>query len=217
VGPDVFIPIAESSGQIVEIGRWVLERACRQVAAWHAQGHLLSVAVNVSGRQLDHDRLIGDVCSALHGAELDPSWLTLEITETTLMRDPDATAERLAALKDLGVRIAIDDFGTGYSSLSRLHQFPLDYLKIDSGFVAGMSERTEDAVIVSCVLALARGLGVRTIAEGIEEGSQLEQLAASGCEYGQGWLWSPAVPFDEALAMVATGRAFRKAVVTSTT
>jgi predicted signal transduction protein with EAL and GGDEF domain len=203
VGPDVFIPIAENSGLIVEIGRWVLEQACHQVAAWHAQGHHLSIAVNVSGRQLDHDRLIGDVCSALHGAELDPSWLTLEITETTLMRDPDATAERLTALKDLGVRIAIDDFGTGYSSLAYLRQFPVDTLKIDRSFIQSLGSSEESAALIHTLIELGRTLALETLGEGIEDRAQLEHLQQAHCDSGQGYLFARPLDPDALTAFLA--------------
>jgi diguanylate cyclase (GGDEF)-like protein len=196
VGPDVFIPIAETSGLIVEIGRWVLGQACRQVAGWHEQGFPVSIAVNVSGRQLDHDRLIGDVRDALRDAELDPSWLTLEITETTLMRDPEATARRLAALKDLGVRIAIDDFGTGYSSLAYLRQFPVDTLKIDRSFVQSLGSSEESAALIHTLIELGRALALETIGEGIEDRVQLEHLQSAHCDSGQGYLF--ARPLDPA-------------------
>ena len=139
IPPDVFIPIAEANGLIVAIGRWVLQQACQQAARWHAQGHPLAISVNVSGRQLDHDELIDDVQDALDAAGLDASALTIEITETALMKDPKAAAERLNTLKALGVRIAIDDFGTGYSSLSYLRQFPVDAIKIDRSFINTIS------------------------------------------------------------------------------
>ncbi len=218
IPPSEFIPVAEEWGLIGQLGRQVLEDSCRAVRAWAeaAPDRAPKVAVNVSGDQLADPSFPDMVRGVFEQFGVTGDQICIEVTETILI-EADIAAAALWKLKETGVEIAIDDFGTGYSSLSRLHQFPLDYLKIDSGFVAGMSERTEDAVIVSCVLALARGLGVRTIAEGIEEGSQLEQLAASGCEYGQGWLWSPAVSFDEALGMVATGQPFRKAVVTSAT
>jgi EAL domain-containing protein (putative c-di-GMP-specific phosphodiesterase class I) len=162
------------------------------------------VAVNVSARQLSDPGFPAMVREVLVETGAPASGLCVEVTESTLI-DVDVAAAALWRLKDEGIEIAIDDFGTGYSSLSRLHRFPLDYLKIDRAFVAGMCERREDVVIVSCVLALAKGLGVRAIAEGIESGSQLEQLVTAGCEMGQGWLWSPAVPAGEALALVRAG------------
>jgi diguanylate cyclase (GGDEF)-like protein len=190
VGPDQFIPIAESSDLILPIGRWVLQTACRQLAAWHARGHMISVAVNVSGRQLDHDRLVDEVREALREAGLAPSWLTLEITETALMTDPDATAHRLAALKRLGVRIAIDDFGTGYSSLAYLRQFPVDTLKIDRSFVQTIGSSRESIALIHTLIELGKSLRLETLGEGIEDRAQLEHLQRAQCDSGQGYLFA---------------------------
>jgi diguanylate cyclase (GGDEF)-like protein len=203
VSPVDFIAVAEETGMILPLGIKILTDACRALGSWidASPGREVSVAVNVSGRQLSDPGFPAAVRSVLEETGVPASRLCLEVTETSLV-DADVAAGALWELKELGVDIAIDDFGTGYSSLSRLHRFPLDFLKIDRSFVSGMSHRTEDAVIVSCVLALARGLGVRTIAEGIEEESQLEQLAAAGCEFAQGWLWSAAVPLDRATDLV---------------
>ena len=134
--PDDFIPLLEETGLIVEVGRWVLREACRQGAAWREDGYPIGIAVNVSARQLDTDEFIDDVQAALSDSGLEPAALTLEITETTLMRNAEETARRLSAIKELGVRIAIDDFGTGYSSLAHLQQFPVDALKIDRSFIS---------------------------------------------------------------------------------
>ena len=139
LAPDSFIPIAEASGSIVPIGRWVLQEACRQAARWRDQGCPLAISVNVSARQLDRDELVTEVADALTETGLDPTMLMLEITETALMQDVDAAADRLRQLKPLGVRLAIDDFGTGYSSLGYLRQFPVDALKIDRSFIAGIA------------------------------------------------------------------------------
>jgi diguanylate cyclase (GGDEF)-like protein/PAS domain S-box-containing protein len=203
VSPVEFIPIAEECGLIGRLGRVVMEDACRALRSWldiSPDGHI-KVAVNVSARQLSDPGFPTMVRDVLVETGAPASGLCVEVTESTLI-DVDVAAAALWRLNEEGIEIAIDDFGTGYSSLSRLHRFPLDYLKIDRSFVAGMCEHREDVVIVSCVLALAKGLGVRAIAEGIESGAQLEQLAAAGCEMGQGWLWSPAVPVGEALALV---------------
>ena len=203
VPPDEFIPIAEESGLVARLGNDVLEDSCRALRGWLDDDptRALKVAVNVSARQLSDPTYPESVQRALEKARVPAEAVCLEVTESALI-DADVAATSLWELKEAGVEIAIDDFGTGYSSLSRLHRFPLDYLKIDRSFVAGMSHRPEDAVIVSTVLSLARGLGIKTIAEGIEEESQLDELAASGCEFGQGWLWSPAVPLPEADAIV---------------
>jgi diguanylate cyclase (GGDEF)-like protein len=188
IEPETFIPIAEASGLIVPIGRWVLTQACEQGAAWHAEGHKIGVSVNVSGRQLDHDELIDDVRDALDSTGFDPHALTLEITETTLMHDADATARRLAALKELGVSIAIDDFGTGYSSLAYLRQFPVDALKIDRSFISGVANSEESAALIHSVVRLGKSLNLKTLAEGIENNAQLTALQEQQCDHGQGFL-----------------------------
>jgi diguanylate cyclase (GGDEF)-like protein len=188
--PIEFIPIAEESGLILPIGRWVLQEACRQAATWHEQGHQIGMAVNVSGRQLDHDDLIKDVRRAVEQSGLDPASLTLEITETTLMRDAQATAQRLWKLKQLGVRIAIDDFGTGYSSLAYLRQFPVDALKIDRSFIGGIASSKESAALIHTLVQLGKTLQIETLAEGIEEQIQLKTLQREHCDHGQGFLFS---------------------------
>jgi diguanylate cyclase (GGDEF)-like protein len=190
IPPVEFIPIAEESGLIVSIGRWVLDEACRQAATWHRQGHPIGMSVNVSGRQLDHDELIEDVRNALEQSGLDPDALTLEITETTLMRDAEATAQRLRELKQLGVRIAIDDFGTGYSSLAYLRQFPVDALKIDRSFIGGIAASKEAAALIRTLVQLGKTLQIETLAEGIEDQIQLETLQREHCDHGQGFLFS---------------------------
>jgi diguanylate cyclase (GGDEF)-like protein len=188
--PVEFIPIAEESGLILPIGRWVLEEACRQAAIWHRQGHRIGMSVNVSGRQLDRNELIEDVRRALQQSGLDPASLTLEITETTLMRDAEATAQRLRELKQLGVRIAIDDFGTGYSSLAYLRQFPVDALKIDQSFIGGIAASEESAALIHTLVQLGKTLQIETLAEGIEEQVQLKTLQREHCDHGQGFLFS---------------------------
>jgi diguanylate cyclase (GGDEF)-like protein len=190
VSPEEFIPIAEESGLIVPIGRWVLEEACRQVALWHRQGFEIGVAVNVSACQLDDDSLIEDVRRTLEASGLDPAVLTLEITETALMRDAKATAGRLVLLKQLGVLIAIDDFGTGYSSLAYLRQFPADVLKIDRSFVTGIATSDESAALIHTLVQLGKALHIETLAEGIEDQAQLETLQREHCDHGQGFLFS---------------------------
>jgi diguanylate cyclase (GGDEF)-like protein len=190
IAPDVFIPIAEHSGLILPIGRWVLHTATLQAAAWRAQGHELSISVNVSGRQLDHDELVDDVRSALAESGLEPSALTVEITETALMKDPEATARRLTAIKALGVRVAVDDFGTGYSSLAYLRQFPVDTLKIDRAFVQGIASSKESAALIKTLIELGKSLNLETLGEGIEDLAQLEHLQRANCDSGQGFLYA---------------------------
>jgi EAL domain-containing protein (putative c-di-GMP-specific phosphodiesterase class I) len=168
----------------------VLREACRQAAAWHAQGHRLGMAVNVSARQLDSDQLIEDVERALAESGIEPTLLTLEVTETTLMRDPQATAGRLRALKRLGIRIAIDDFGTGYSSLAYLRQFPADALKIDRSFIGDIASSEQSTALIHTLVQLGKALHIETLAEGIEDQVQLRTLQREHCDHGQGFLFS---------------------------
>jgi len=188
VAPDAFIPIAEDTGLIVPIGRWVLIEACEQAGRWHRLGNPLGMSVNISGRQLERDDLGDHVQEALAMSGLPPSFLTLEITESTLMRDTEATIRRLRFLKDLGVRLAVDDFGTGYSSLAYLRQFPVDALKIDRSFIAGIAESSESGALIHTLIHLGKTLGMETLAEGIEEQAQLEHLQREHCDTGQGFL-----------------------------
>jgi predicted signal transduction protein with EAL and GGDEF domain len=188
ISPTEFIPVAEGNGQIVEIGRWVLDQACRRAATWQAHGFPVGVAVNVSASQLERDEFLKEVVGALRQARLDAGALTLEITETLLMRDPGAAADRLRALKRLGVRIAIDDFGTGYSSLAYLRQFPVDELKIDRSFVSGIASSTEAAALMHTLIQLGKTLGIETLGEGIEDHWQLARLRREDCDSGQGFL-----------------------------
>lgn len=204
VMPDQFIPAAEESGLIIPIGRWVLVEACRQAAAWHGAGHPLAIAVNVSGRQLDGSAdLVEDVRTALTGSGLPASSLTLEITETMLMRDPTRSADRLHALKALGVRVAIDDFGTGYSSLAYLKQFPVDALKIDRSFISGIAESPEGGALIHTLVQLGKTLGIETYAEGIEDHSQLRHLQAEECDSGQGYLFARPLSPEALEALIA--------------
>ena len=190
IPPDAFIPIAEDSGLIVPIGRWVLEQACLQGAAWHAQGHALNISVNVSARQLERPEFVEEVHAALHDSGLDPAALTLEITETVLMRKPETTALLLAELKGLGVRIAVDDFGTGYSSLAYLRQFPVDSLKIDRTFITGLALSSEAHALTHTLIQLGKALGLQTLAEGVEQHSQVRALQLEGCDLAQGFLFA---------------------------
>ncbi len=207
VPPDEFIPIAEENGLIVAIGRWVLQQACQQGARWQAQGHPLTIAVNVSGRQLDHDELIDDVQHALETAGLDPAALTIEITETALTKDPHAAAGRLKTLKALGVRVAIDDFGTGYSSLSYLRQFPVDAIKIDRSFINTISTSKESTALIHTLVQLGKTLGLQTLGEGIEHQTQLRHLQAEHCDQGQGFLYSRPLNPDQIDQFLALNQA----------
>ncbi len=190
VQPDDFIPLLEETGLITEIGGWVLDRACTQGAAWRAAGHPIGIAVNVSARQLDTDQLIEDVQGALGRSGLPPEALTIEITETTLMRNVQETIRRLTAVKELGVRIAIDDFGTGYSSLAHLQQFPVDALKIDRSFITGLRHNKEGETLIHTLVQLGKALSIETFAEGIEEQHELTLLRGEECDSGQGFLFA---------------------------
>ncbi|HVA03519.1 MAG TPA: EAL domain-containing protein [Acidimicrobiales bacterium] len=190
VPPDQFIPMLEDSGLIVDVGRWVLFEACRQAAQWHRRGFKLSMSVNVSMRQLEIHAFVDHIKEALAETGLDPTTLVIEITESTLMRDADATVRRLREIKDLGVQVAIDDFGTGYSSLAYLRQFPVDALKIDRSFIAAMADSPESGALIHTLVELGRTLGLETLAEGIEDNDQLAKLQAEQCDRGQGFLFS---------------------------
>jgi diguanylate cyclase (GGDEF)-like protein len=191
--PDMFLDIAEETGAIVPFGHWVLRRVCAQMAWWqeHYPGSApATVAVNVSSRQLADPQLIGTVRQALADTALDPRMLWLEITETSVMQDPQLVVETLAELKRLGVGVALDDFGTGYSSLAYLKRFPIDALKIDQSFVDGMTHEPRDRMIVSAVVSLAHALGLLAVAEGVETAEQLAELRHLRCDFAQGYLWS---------------------------
>jgi EAL domain-containing protein (putative c-di-GMP-specific phosphodiesterase class I) len=211
VGPDRFVPVAEGSGLIVPIGRWVLDEATRTAARWQ-RGHPgtpLSMAVNVSPRQLASSSFPGDVAAALADSGLAPSSLTLEITETALVTDPDAVAERLAELRRMDVRIALDDFGTGYSSLSYLRQFPVDVLKIDRSFVRLLSGSDEDAAIVHGIVQLGRTLHLEGVAEGVEDEDQRDRLRDERCHLAQGYLFSRPLEAADAERALAPDGALR--------
>jgi diguanylate cyclase (GGDEF)-like protein len=190
VEPGDFIPLLEETGMIVEVGRWVLNQACRQGAAWHESGYEVDVAVNVSARQLDTDELVEDVDVALQESGMRPQALTIEVTETAIMRNAEDTARRLAAVKDLGVRIAIDDFGTGYSSLAHLQRFPVDSLKIDRSFISALADGREAEQLIRTLVQLGKALSLETHAEGIERHQELEILREQNCEGGQGFLFA---------------------------
>jgi diguanylate cyclase (GGDEF)-like protein len=188
VEPDEFIPILEQNGQIREVGRWVLREACTQMAAWHARGDTLDVSVNVSGRQLDDDVVVAHIRDALDVSGLDATALIIEVTETALMRNAEKTAQRLRAIKELGVRIAVDDFDTGYSSLAYLQQFPVDCLKIDRSFTSAISTSPESRALIGTLVQLGKDLGLKTLAEGVETTAEMDQLRAEHVNEAQGFL-----------------------------
>jgi diguanylate cyclase (GGDEF)-like protein len=191
IAPDVFIPLAERSGLIVELGVWILDAACRQLLAWHREGHPVQMSVNLSAAQFCNMRLVEDIKACLEKYALPSRYLTLEITESTAMQDVEHSMRMLRQLRALGVRLSIDDFGTGYSSLAYLKRLPASELKIDRNFVQGLCEGQEDAAIVSAIIALGKTLGLTVIAEGVETREQQEFLARQGCDILQGYLLGP--------------------------
>jgi len=202
VQPDDFIPLLEETGLITEIGAWVLREACAQGVRWRESGHPIGIAVNVSARQLDADSFVTVVQSTLKESGLEPDALTIEITETALMRDAAATAKRLTAVKALGVRIAIDDFGTGYSSMAHLQQFPVDALKIDRSFITQMTHNQEGETILHTLVQLGKALSIETLAEGIERAHELSLLQTERCDSGQGFLFARPLDADDTAAFL---------------
>jgi diguanylate cyclase (GGDEF)-like protein len=197
LAPDEFIPILERTGQIREVGAWVLDQACAQMAAWHEQGIAIHVSVNVSGRQLDDDKIVEDIQHALLSTGLRPDWLTIEVTETALMRDTESSVQRLRAIKELGVSVAVDDFGTGYSSLAYLQQFPVDCIKIDKSFTSAMANSAESEALIRTFVQLGKDLGLTTLAEGVETTGEMDMLRADNVDEAQGYLFArPLRPDD---------------------
>jgi len=204
VPPGEFLTVAEETGLMVTIGRWVLHDACQQAATWPDSGDgFPSISVNLAPRQLESETLVGDVESALTRSGLDAGRLILEITEGEIMLHPDMALARLRELKALGVRVAIDDFGTGYSSLSHLQYFPVDELKIDRSFVSRMEDGEREASFVRTMLSLAHSIGVEVVAEGIERDTQEQALTELGCHTGQGYLFSRPVGGELVIAWLA--------------
>lgn len=201
ISPGKFIPIAEDTGAIIPITRWILQETCAQLVSWKKISpayHDLFVSVNISGKHLGGDTLPEDVREVLDRTYLCPSSLKLEITESIAMENAEKTIEDLTQLKKLGVQLSIDDFGTGYSSLNYLHRLPFDTLKIDRSFVMNVGENGENSEILMTIISLAQNLSMRVIAEGIETESQLQLLKNLGCDYGQGYLMSKPLPLEEA-------------------
>ena len=198
ISPMEFIPIAEDTGMIVAIGRWVLREACRQNAAWQQAGlPPLRVAVNLSARQFHSDNLLDEIDAALSEAALPASWLELEITESMVMEDPERVIDLLGKIRDRGIHLSLDDFGTGHSSLAYLKRFPIDCVKIDREFVKDIPENTDDVAIARTIIAMAKALGLATVAEGVDTVEQLELLKTMGCDQIQGFYFSsPLAPDD---------------------
>ena len=198
VSPVEFIPVAEETGLIVPLGEWVLRTACAQSQEWQAAGFRpLRLAVNLSGRQIRQPTLVDMVARVLQETGLSPAHLELEITESTIMQDDDVTIAAFRELNEMGVGLALDDFGTGYSSLSYLRRFPIGRVKIDRSFVSGIPTNQDDAALAAAIIAMAHGLRLSVVAEGVETREQAEFLRESGCDELQGYLFSPAVPSEQ--------------------
>ena len=211
VAPLETIPIAESSGFVIEIGRWALRAACAEAAAWPAT---LRVAVNISSIHFRLPDFVADVEAALAAAGLAPERLEIEITETIFLGHTPQVIENLGRLRGLGVRIALDDFGTGFSSLSDLTQFPVDKIKIDRAFVRDLNSRRECLTVIEAIMVIARGLAIDVTVEGVETQEQAELLRLKRCDSAQGFLYSPARPAAEVPGLVESiPRAVREAAV----
>ena len=202
ISPAVFVPLAEYSGLIVDIGEWVLEESCRRLQALKEKGYgHLRVAVNISIPQFRDRLFVEKVQQALSKANCDPSLLELEITESVVMDEPQIVIDALRSLKEFGVKIAIDDFGTGFSSMSYLQQLPLDRLKVDRSFVKDIKPGAS-AVLAETIVTLGNKLGLLTIAEGVEKREQASYMIKLGCDEAQGYLYAKPMPFDALLAFL---------------
>jgi EAL domain-containing protein (putative c-di-GMP-specific phosphodiesterase class I) len=191
MSPAQFIPLAEDTGLIVAIGKWVLRTACEQNVAWQKRGlPSIVMSVNLSPRQFKEPGVLHDIGEILAATGMSPELLELEITEGMIMQHVETAAEKAAALNSVGIRLAIDDFGTGYSSLSQLKRFPIDTLKIDRAFVRDIPESADDTAITKAVIALGKALGVRVVAEGVETAAQYQFLRDNGCDEMQGFFFS---------------------------
>jgi predicted signal transduction protein with EAL and GGDEF domain len=199
VPPVQFIPVAEDSALILEIGGWVMDTACRQLAVWRNNPltSALSIAVNVSAQQFKRLDFVEEVASRLRNYEVDASLLKLELTESVVLNDVADVVAKMHALKKIGVELSLDDFGTGYSSLSYLKRLPLDQIKIDQSFVRDIATDPDDAVMVQTIIGLARNFRMNVIAEGVETQAQLDFLKQNGCMAYQGYLFSKPVPIEE--------------------
>jgi EAL domain-containing protein (putative c-di-GMP-specific phosphodiesterase class I) len=197
VSPARFISVAEDTGLIVEIGRWVLEEVCRQLREWRARGlPLLPVSVNLSVRQFASN-LVDEISVAIRRYGVSPSLIDLEITESLLMQNPEQVGVILEGLSELGAHVTLDDFGTGYSSLGYIRRFPVNALKIDRSFISDITATSQNVAIVSAVITMCRSLGIRVVAEGVETREQLDILRMLGCDEYQGFLFSPPVAAGE--------------------
>ena len=198
VSPAVFVPLLETLGLIVPVGRWVIDNVCRQIAAWQRSDiGAVEVSVNVSGHQLIEGDLIADIAASLAKTGVAAHWLEVELTESSLMENTQHTIASLQRLRAMGVKISIDDFGTGYSSLAYLRRFPIDTLKIDIAFIREVTSNPQDAAITRTIIELAHSLELRVVAEGVESQAQLAFLKAAGCDQIQGYLFSRPLPMLE--------------------
>jgi EAL domain-containing protein (putative c-di-GMP-specific phosphodiesterase class I) len=210
ISPASFVPIAEETGFILELGRFVLDEATERAAAWQKHTHQpLSIGVNVSPRQVQDASIVTDVEQALARSGLPPELLVLEITESVLMLDREGAVDNLTRLRDIGVHIALDDFGTGYSSLSYVKQLPVDILKIDKSFIDGVEDGPDQSALTRAVIEFGATVGLQTVAEGIETTGELKLLVELGCQYGQGYLLSRPLDgraIDDYVAGASPGR-----------
>ena len=207
IPPLDFIPLAEETGLIVSLGRWVLQEACtqaRRLQERYAMDPPLQMAVNLSARQLQRPEIVGEIAETLMQTRLDPSSLVLEITESVMMQDMELSIQRLAELKELGVQLAVDDFGTGYSSLNYIRRFPVDILKVDKSFVDGVNEGGEESALTAAIIELAGILRLRPVAEGIERADQLEKLLTLRCDLGQGYYFAKPLPLEDVDELLTT-------------
>jgi EAL domain-containing protein (putative c-di-GMP-specific phosphodiesterase class I) len=211
ISPMDFIPVAEETGLIQQIGEWVLREACREMQRWQTifpNEHPLFISVNLSSKQFGQGDLIEKVASIMRETKIDPRTLKLEITESVVMENIDTATEMLKELRALGLQLSIDDFGTGYSSLSYLHRFPISTLKIDRSFVGRMDGHNENAEIVRTIIMLARSLEMDVVAEGVETEDQFAQLKTLKCEYGQGFFFSRPVDAAGAERLLSASDAY---------
>ena len=198
VSPAVFVPILENLGLITQVGKWVITSVCKQIADWQTAGEKpFRVAVNVSGQQIIEGDLIASIQQVLVDHQIDPHWLEIELTESSLMENTSHTIASLKTLQQMGIKVSIDDFGTGYSSLAYLRRFPIDKLKIDIAFIREVTSNPQDAAIAKTIIELAHSLDLQVIAEGVETVEQLAFLTANGCDQVQGYLFSRPLPISE--------------------
>jgi EAL domain-containing protein (putative c-di-GMP-specific phosphodiesterase class I) len=216
--PTQFVPLLEDSGLIVQVGEWILRAACRQLADWRAAGvPVVPVAVNIAMKQFLHHDLAAVIDEALREAAIPPGWLGIEVTEGDALQRPEEVVAVLRRLKDRGIDIAIEDFGTGYSSLAYLKRLPVDALKLDRSFVAGLPNDADDASISRAVIAMAHSLGLRVIAEGVQTPAQRDFLAKLGCDELQGYLCAPALSSADCTRFLAAGGAATAPAASSAT